>query len=188
MKINKDFNKTAQSNAIRTGLTKQVKKSQEEIKTEDVKDEVSLNQSSDNIEAVPDQQPFVMEEKSDTEDPLSELKQQLALLPAGDYLLQLLNEGKLSKEELQKVLEVDAQRRQEEMMIQEHDISEKEALKDSWLNMWVEAGKVEKERIKRSFALMDYMKTANSEIAQNRIATNKAIQSGWLAAMFAPLK
>lgn len=194
VKINKsaqDFNKVAQTNAVRTGLTKGVKKSDEEVKTECVKDQVSLNQLTDNAQHTGAMQDTAREEKSEgteeeTEKSLlnPEQQQQLSQLPAGDYLMQLVSEGKLSPEQLAKVLELDTQRRQEEMQLKQHEMTEREAMKDSWLNMWEEAAKAEKDRIKTLMTVVDYMRNADAEMLNNMIKTNRGIQAGWYAAMF----
>jgi len=254
VKINQQsFNKAAQTNAVHTGMTRQIKKDEGEVKTElRTQDKVSVGQYEENASHTGMSQdtgkkttgneehrildahgkPFKHEGgiildpttgqpydmgggriidpatgkpvnmgDSPVIDPKTGLPANQTASPIIDpstgqpvgqpqlpavhpALQELLNSGHLSPEDLQKILELDKQRREEEQMVKQHEQNEREAMKTTWLNMWLEAQKAEKERIKTFMAYLDAIRTMDAEIAANRAATNKAINKAMNDALF----
>ena len=226
MKINQQFVKNAQLNATHTGLTKQVKKNEGEVKSEQVhnqnQDKVSVGDYQQNAthigmgqtmgkkttgaeeKKMVDAQGRPVDKETgriidpNTGQPAQMPGQQTMIDPrtgqpgnisdiAGSIhpsLQELVNSGHLSKEDLTNILALDTQRREEEMMVKQHEQSEKEAMKDCWLNMWLQAQQAEKERMKTFMAYMDAIRTIDAQIAANRAATNKAINDTMNAALF----
>jgi len=160
-----DFHKVAMNNASNVGLDRQVKKTDDEVKFED-NDNVTI--SSNNIQSEA-QQPCPVPSH---------------LLTGNSYIDDLIQSGKITKDQLQQLLDLDKTRGEEEQMIVDYQNKSREEMKDKYLNSWIEARKAEKERWKTFNSLMDYMKQADAAIATNRMATASSIQANWYKAFF----
>jgi len=96
----------------------------------------------------------------------------------------LIMAGKIKKEDLEKLLEADKERMEEEEMVLKYENGQREYMKNTWINTWVEMKKAEKDRMKTFMALTDYLNKIDADIATNRMATNKSIQDAWFKAFF----
>jgi len=167
-----DFHKVALTNANNVGLNKQVKKTDGELKAED-NDKVSISSSQD----VPAEEGT--EECGEEGEDTPPQPPPPPVLTGNPYIDNLVQSGKITKEQLQQLLDLDKSRAEEEQMIVDYQNKSREDMKNTYLNAWVEARKAEKERWKTFNALLDYMKQADAAIATNRMATASSIQANW---------
>jgi len=185
----KDFIRIAQNNALKIGVYKEMKKDSRELDVEKFytlpEDKINIQNYAGNEEI----QEFIGKypvngRKIKNAGISPKQEEELSRLKRGEYLKELVTEEKISLEELEKILAIDKNRRIEENMIKEHEQSEKDAMKDSYINMWLESQKAEKERIKAFMAFLDAMRQIDGEITAGMVATNKSIQEIWYKALF----
>jgi hypothetical protein len=138
-----------------------------------------------------------------TEDTMGDIKDTCSISPEGEITEKLDNKkseslpltgnpvidnlitsGKIKKEDLEKLLEADNECREEEEMVIKYQNGQRENMKNTWINTWVEMKKAEKDRMKTLMALVDSMNKIEADIATNRMATNKSIQDAWFKAFF----
>ncbi|HPZ07017.1 MAG TPA: hypothetical protein PL110_02805 [Candidatus Eremiobacteraeota bacterium] len=91
------------------------------------------------------------------------------------YLQQLVDSGKMTPEQLQKILDKDKARRDMQMTMLKHEETERLAVRDALDAIQEQAVKAEVDRMKRRWALLDYIKQAIFDIWTKRSATNQAI-------------
>jgi hypothetical protein len=172
-----DFHKVALTNAQNVGLNRQVKKTDSELKAED-NDKVSISGS----EEVPAEEGAEECSEEGTETPQQPVP--TPVLTGNPYIDNLIQSGKISKEQLQQLLDLDKARGEEEQMVINYNNKSREDMKNTYLNSWVEAKNAEKERQKTFLALVDSMNKIDAAIAANRMATQVSINASWYKMFF----
>jgi hypothetical protein len=103
--------------------------------------------------------------------------QQFSQLSPGvaNHLLQLIDSGNLSSDQLQNILTADSARRDMELSLLKYEETERQAIRDTLLGMEQQRAQAEMDRMKNYMAFTDYLRQGYASIWASRMKTTQAI-------------